>query len=149
MTTMERAAFFTAAATVDVEPYGTLSKRPADVLDELLTAARDIRLPAYIYDAYGNLVAINSCMRALSILPDALWETANTPSAASRCCATTLPCSHRSAPLISTGPNLRCGSSNTSSNGSNTATPPGVSRRSSRPLSISALQGFLAHKICR
>jgi transcriptional regulator with XRE-family HTH domain len=75
LTTMERVAFLHAAAAVDVDPYGAITKTPADVLDELMAAARDLRIPAYIYDAYGNLVAINSAMRALAIMPDALWAT--------------------------------------------------------------------------
>lgn len=75
LTTMERAAFFAAAAEVDVDPSRTLHKEPQAVLGELLTAARGIRLPAYVYDSYGNVVAINSCMRAISIMPDAMWDT--------------------------------------------------------------------------
>lgn len=77
LTTLERAAFLAAAAEVEVDLYAAIEKRPADVLEELLTAARGIRLPAYVYDSYGNLVAINSSMRALSNLPDDLWETGN------------------------------------------------------------------------
>jgi transcriptional regulator with XRE-family HTH domain len=75
LTTMERVAFLNAAAEVDVDPYSKIAKSPTDLLEELLAAARDIRLPAYVYDAYGNLVAINSCMRALSLMPDELWAT--------------------------------------------------------------------------
>lgn len=75
LTTMERSAFLTAAAEVEVDLDATLLKAPADVLGELLAAARGIRLPAYIYDSYNNLIALNSPMRALSILPDTLWET--------------------------------------------------------------------------
>lgn len=75
LTTMERLAFLSAAAAIDVDPYGMNAKTPENVLDELLAETRDIRLPAYIYDAYGNLVAINSTMRALALMPETLWET--------------------------------------------------------------------------
>ncbi len=75
LTTMERVAFLHAAAEVDVDPYGKIAKTPTELLEELLSAAREIRLPAYVYDAYGNLVAINSTMRALAIMPDELWAS--------------------------------------------------------------------------
>jgi len=75
LTTMERMAFLNAAAEVDIDPYSMIAKTPSNVLDELLAATREIRLPTYIYDAYGNLVAINSIMHALAIMPEALWET--------------------------------------------------------------------------
>ena len=81
LTTMERVAFLNAAAEVEVDLYGMIAKTPADLLDELLAAAREIRLPAYIYDAYGNLVAINSTMRALAVLPESLWETGHSSPA--------------------------------------------------------------------
>lgn len=75
LTTMERHAFYTAAATIDVDESTLLPKGPEAVLAELLTATRPLRLPSYIYDAYGTVIAINSCMRALAILPDRLWAT--------------------------------------------------------------------------
>ena len=75
LTTMERNAFYSAAATVDVEEGKYLPKGPAAVLAELLAATRLVRLPAHIYDAYGNVIAINSCMRALAILPESIWST--------------------------------------------------------------------------
>ncbi|MEZ4864795.1 MAG: helix-turn-helix transcriptional regulator [Caldilineaceae bacterium] len=77
LTSMERAAFHAAAAEVDVNSFVSLQKPPAIIFAELLAATNDVRLPTYIYDAYGTVVALNAAMRALSILPEAMWATGN------------------------------------------------------------------------
>ncbi|MFN8493430.1 MAG: helix-turn-helix domain-containing protein [Caldilineaceae bacterium] len=72
LTSMERRALYAAAAEVDMQQYLAFAKPAAAILDELLAATNHLRCPAFIYDSYCNVIALNTLIRALSILPDAL-----------------------------------------------------------------------------
>lgn len=74
LTSMERTAFYAAAAQVDIDPRSAVPGQPADVLQMLLDASRNIQLPALIYDSLYTVVAANSLMLKLSNVQDALLE---------------------------------------------------------------------------
>jgi len=75
LTSMERSAFYAAAAQVDIDPRSAVPGKPEDVLQMLLDAARNIQLPAWIYDSFYNVVAANTLMLKLSNAPDSLLES--------------------------------------------------------------------------
>ncbi len=75
LTSLERQAFYAAAAAVDVDLMRATEQTPRAILDELLAATGDIRVPAYVHDSYYNLIAINTIARSLSLVPNSLLET--------------------------------------------------------------------------
>lgn len=75
LTSMERTAFYAAAAQVDIDPRSAVPSAPADVLQLLLEASRNIQLPAFIYDSLYTIVAANSLMLKLSGAQESLLET--------------------------------------------------------------------------
>lgn len=80
LTSMERHAFYAAAAEVEIDARMFFAKPPEAILDEVLKATDSVRCPAYIYDSYHNVLAFNTIIRALAILPEAmLLSGANSP----------------------------------------------------------------------
>jgi len=75
LTSMERRALYAAAAEVDINQRAGFSKSPETILAELLAAINGVCLPAFIYDAYNNVIAMNAIIRALAILPISLIES--------------------------------------------------------------------------
>lgn len=71
LTILERKAFLSAAAEVDIDPLPNI-KPPETILNDLLAATRTLYVPAMIYDSYFNIVAGNSIMVALSNASDEL-----------------------------------------------------------------------------
>lgn len=62
LTTLERHKFFTAAAELDKKTFAIL---PYETLGDVVTRLNDVRFPAYIVDAYQDIVAANSIMTHL------------------------------------------------------------------------------------
>lgn len=77
LTSMERTAFYSAAGQVDIDPRSNVPGKPEDVLRLLLTASRNIQVPAFIYDSLYTVVAANSLLLKLSNVPDELLENAH------------------------------------------------------------------------
>ncbi|MEZ4664488.1 MAG: helix-turn-helix domain-containing protein [Caldilineaceae bacterium] len=72
LTSLERKALLAAASEVDLEPQQIIQVQPPEVLAELLAQTRDLRVPAFIYDSYHNVLAANSLILALGVVPDTL-----------------------------------------------------------------------------
>lgn len=75
LTSMERAAFHNAAASVDVETKTSNTEEPEKILDLLLNEARTIQVPAIIYDPLYTAVAANTLILKLGIVPDDLLDS--------------------------------------------------------------------------
>lgn len=81
LTSMERTAFYAAAAQVDIDPRSAIPGDPADVLKMLIKASRTIQIPAFIYDSLYTIVAANSLMLKLSNVQDSLIESGHESAA--------------------------------------------------------------------
>ena len=81
LTSLERKAFHAAAAEVDIDPSFSIGKPVEAILTELLAETRDVRVPAFIYDSYFNVIAANSMARALSFVSNELFETGHDTTA--------------------------------------------------------------------
>lgn len=81
LTSMERTAFYAAAAQVDIDPRSAVPGDPADVLQLLIEAARNIQVPAFIYDSLYTVVAANSLMLKISNVQDELLESGHDTAA--------------------------------------------------------------------
>ena len=84
LTTLERREFIFAANGLDEnqivrQPSASLATRVSDptrILERMLTLLGQIRLPAFIWDAYGDFVAANYIMLAFYNVPSSMLEMA-------------------------------------------------------------------------
>lgn len=60
LTTLERHKFFSVAAEIDRKK--TVSISPQETLQDIVTRLYDVRYPAYVVDAYHDIVAANAIM---------------------------------------------------------------------------------------
>ena len=82
LTTMERKEFFFAAAGVERENVPQQRRDSSSLLKEQLEHLEEIQLPAFIHDAYGDIIAANeSIIRFLNISTDFIkqGQAANNP----------------------------------------------------------------------
>ncbi|MCB0092805.1 MAG: helix-turn-helix domain-containing protein [Caldilineaceae bacterium] len=75
LTSLERKALLSAAAEVDLAPQQIINVQPAKVLAGLLEQARNLRLPAFIYDSYHNVLAANGLILALGAVPATMLQS--------------------------------------------------------------------------
>ncbi|MCA9938032.1 MAG: helix-turn-helix domain-containing protein [Anaerolineales bacterium] len=79
LTTLERHKFFTAAAEIDKKR--TVAVSPQQTLQDVVARLTDVRFPAYIVDAYHDIVAANSIMINVFGIPVDLEDAATHPIA--------------------------------------------------------------------
>lgn len=84
LTTLERREFIFAANGLDEnqlvrQAAGSLATRVSDpnrILEKMLTLLGQIRVPAFIWDVYGDFIAANYMMLAFYNIPPSMLETA-------------------------------------------------------------------------
>lgn len=75
MTAHEQVEFFGAASEVDSEPHKAIRDHSEQTLRTLLRLLGDIRVPAYLHDPYGTVIAANSAALDMLNVPDQLVES--------------------------------------------------------------------------
>jgi transcriptional regulator with XRE-family HTH domain len=81
LTTRERREFFAAAAFLDDMQIARSDHSPQEVLEELMCMVGDLQSPAFITDAYCDIVAANSASIAFySISPEAISRAPYLPA---------------------------------------------------------------------
>lgn len=78
LTAGEQVRLFSAAAEVDTEPHQSLQNRAEGTWRNILRMMGEIRLPAYLFDPYVNVLASNSLALTLLNVPEAMLATATT-----------------------------------------------------------------------
>jgi transcriptional regulator with XRE-family HTH domain len=86
LTSLERHEFVLAASGLDEkeivrQPSAMMSTdvfHPAKILDRMVTLTAEIRLPAFLMDVYGDVIAANKTMLAFYDIPASMIETAAT-----------------------------------------------------------------------
>src|SRR4051794_9382719 len=78
LTAGEQVELFAAAAGVDAELHRTLQNRAEATLHTMLQLIGEIRLPAYLHDAYANVLGGNTLALRLLQVPEQLLASAPT-----------------------------------------------------------------------
>ncbi len=84
LTSLERYEFFLAASGLDEkqivrQPSAMMATdvfHPSKILERMLALTADIRVPAFLNDVYGDVIAANKMMLAFYNIPPSMFETA-------------------------------------------------------------------------
>ncbi|MFT3892694.1 MAG: helix-turn-helix domain-containing protein [Anaerolineales bacterium] len=85
LTTLERREFIFAASGLDESQLvrqptpgvSTAAHDPKRILDRLIFVTQELMLPAYLYDVYGDIVAVNNIILSLYQIPQFVFENAS------------------------------------------------------------------------
>ena len=72
LTTMERKEFFLAALGLDHSDIAAEGSLPTETLEHLISTLAHLRVPAFIYDAYSDILAANESVLQLMLVPPEL-----------------------------------------------------------------------------